>query len=96
MDNSYPRPDNSRITLFARVFHLIKLLLLVVGVWLIYTILKKYARSVEKDEQAVPPSPVQEDMVRCAQCGVHLPKSESILSRGEFYLQRRAPSPASG
>lgn len=85
MDNSHPRPDNSRITYFARVSHLIKLLLLVAGVWLIYTILKKYRSSLRQDEQAAPPTPAQEDMVRCVQCGVHLPKSESILSGGEFY-----------
>lgn len=26
-----------------------------------------------------------EEMVRCAHCGVHLPRSESITSQGEFY-----------
>ncbi len=26
-----------------------------------------------------------EDMVRCARCGVHLPRSESILADGKFY-----------
>ncbi len=26
-----------------------------------------------------------EDMVRCVHCGVHLPRSESILSGGKFY-----------
>ncbi|WP_173066433.1 PP0621 family protein [Sulfurimicrobium lacus] len=64
---------------------MIKLLLLAAVVWLIYSILKNYARSVDRDETDVPATPEQEDMVRCAQCGVHLPKSESILSRGEFY-----------
>lgn len=67
------------------MIYLIKLLLLAVGVWLIYSLLKNYARSVDRDERDVPAPPAQEDMVRCAQCGVHLPKSESILSRGEFY-----------
>lgn len=27
----------------------------------------------------------QEDMVRCSHCGVHLPKSESILSGGKYF-----------
>lgn len=62
---------------------MLKLLLLAVGIWLIFTLLKKYGRSVERDDRAAPP--VQEDMVRCAQCGVHLPRSEAELSRGEFY-----------
>lgn len=26
-----------------------------------------------------------EDMVRCAHCGVHLPRSESITSQGKFF-----------
>lgn len=65
---------------------MIKILLLVVGVWLIYTLLKKYSRSVDKDEEAAPPAQAGgEDMVRCAQCGVHLPRSEAILSRDEFF-----------
>jgi len=26
-----------------------------------------------------------EEMVECEQCGVHLPRSESLMSRGAFY-----------
>lgn len=64
---------------------MLKLLLLVALVWLVYSLLKKYSRSVDRDEQepVVPASP--EDMVRCAHCGVHLPRSEAILSRDEFF-----------
>jgi len=29
-----------------------------------------------------------EDMVRCRVCGVHLPRSESITSRGEFFCSQ--------
>lgn len=64
---------------------MIKILLLAVGVWLIYSLLKKYSRSLEKDEEAAPPAQLEEDMVRCVQCGVHLPRSEAILSRDEFF-----------
>ena len=27
-------------------------------------------------------------MVRCQICGVHLPKSEAVTSRGEFYCSK--------
>lgn len=64
---------------------MLKLLLLALGVWLIYVLLKRYGASVRRDEQAPPTEPAQEDMVRCTQCGVHLPKSEAILSQGEFF-----------
>jgi uncharacterized protein len=29
-----------------------------------------------------------EDMVRCRVCGVHLPRSEAITSRGEFFCSQ--------
>lgn len=33
-----------------------------------------------------PPAPkAPEDMVRCRVCGVNLPRSEAILSKGQFY-----------
>lgn len=35
-----------------------------------------------QDEQ---PPRGAEDMVRCAQCGVHLPRSESLLVGGKYY-----------
>lgn len=32
-----------------------------------------------------PPAGDPEQMVRCSQCGVHLPRSEALTSGGEFY-----------
>ena len=61
-----------------------KIILLVLGLLLAYWILKRYRRGVdrrESQEHAARP----EDMVRCAQCGVHLPRSESITTQGGFY-----------
>lgn len=59
-----------------------KLLLLALAVWLILSLLKQYRRSMD-----APPAPRGEaqDMVACAVCGVHLPKSESILKKGAYY-----------
>lgn len=58
------------------------LLLLLVGL-AAYLILRSYRRSLDapprSDSQAV------EDMVKCAHCGVNLPRSESIYSGGHFY-----------
>lgn len=59
-----------------------KLLLLALGVWLIIALLKRYRRSFDVSREK-PPAP--QDMVRCAECGVHLPKSESILKNGVYY-----------
>ena len=62
-----------------------KLILLAFGAWLVFRILKGYNRSIESREPPLPQAEEGEDMVRCAHCGVHLPRSESILSQGEFF-----------
>ena len=62
------------------------LILLVLGLLLVYWILKGYRRRIER-RSAPPPAPVTggEDMVRCELCGVHLPRSESLTTQGRFY-----------
>jgi uncharacterized protein len=48
-------------------------------VWLI----RRYQRSLDRGDKT---SRAEiEDMVRCAECGMHLPRSESIESAGHFY-----------
>jgi uncharacterized protein len=63
---------------------LVKLILLVLGLLVVYWILRSYRRRVERREQA-PPATGGEDMVQCARCGVHLPRSEGITTQGLFY-----------
>jgi uncharacterized protein len=48
----------------------------------VFLLLRSYRRQAPKQQDV---SPVAEEMVRCVQCGVHLPKSESILAGGNFY-----------
>ena len=59
-----------------------KILLLAIAVWLIFKVLKQYTQSVNKTEE---PQSASEDMVKCAHCGIHLPKSDSLLIKGEFF-----------
>jgi uncharacterized protein len=61
----------------------VKIILLVLGVALVYWILKSYRRSIERT--SAPPPARNEDMVRCERCGVHLPRSEGLLAQGRFY-----------
>ena len=61
-----------------------KIILLVIGLALVYWILKGYRRGIER-RSAPPPAKAGEDMVRCEHCGVHLPRSESITTQGRFY-----------
>ena len=58
-----------------------RLLFLLAIVIVVYLLLRSYRRQLPK--QDVPVS--AEEMVRCVKCGVHLPKSESILAGGNFY-----------
>ena len=60
-----------------------KILLLVLGLFVAYWILKSYKKKVER--RANRPAVGAEDMVRCAQCGVHVPRSDSLASDESFY-----------
>ena len=59
-----------------------KLLLLALAIWLLYAVVKRYLGSV--DTHARPPAG-PEDMVQCAYCGVHLPKSDSLVVNQQHY-----------
>ncbi len=61
-----------------------KIILLVLGLLFAYWVLRRYRRKVDRDESAPRPAS-EEDMVRCAQCGVHLPRGESVAAQGKFY-----------
>jgi len=68
-------------------------LLLVVGVFIVvYLFLRNYRRKTEGSpppgSPGHGPSKHGEDMVRCRVCGVHLPKSEALTSRGEMFCSR--------
>jgi uncharacterized protein len=59
------------------------LLLLVIGL-LVYAVFRAYQRSLNKPS-APGREPIVEDMVKCAHCGVNLPRSEAIYSGGDFF-----------
>jgi uncharacterized protein len=58
-----------------------RLLFLLAIVIVVYLLLRSYRKPAPKQDAEAP----AEEMVRCAHCGVHLPKSESILSGGKFF-----------
>jgi uncharacterized protein len=60
-----------------------KLILIVLVFAFAWWILGKYRRSLKREEP--PPAGAAEDMVRCAHCGVHLPRSESRASGEKFF-----------
>ncbi len=60
-----------------------RLLLLLAIVALVIWLIRRYRRSL--DDGSKSQRAEIEDMVRCAHCGMHLPRSESIESAGHFY-----------
>ncbi|MBN9123975.1 MAG: preprotein translocase subunit YajC [Nitrosospira sp. 56-18] len=54
---------------------------------LVFWALRTYVRGVKKRQEAQQHtlSVEGEDMVRCVHCGVHLPRSESVMAGGEIF-----------
>jgi uncharacterized protein len=57
-----------------------RLFLLMAIAVVVYLLIKSYRKNVPQQDKTV-----AEDMVRCAHCGVHLPKGESIQADGHFF-----------
>jgi uncharacterized protein len=62
-----------------------RLFLLIAIAVVIYLLLKSYRKNGSGPNVSGQDNPVAEDMVRCAHCGVHLPKGESILAGGNYF-----------
>jgi len=61
-----------------------RFLILLVGIVIVYLLLKKYFRNLQGPASGAKP-PIAENMVRCAHCGVNVPQTEAIFSRGEYF-----------
>lgn len=60
-------------------------------IWLAIGLAAVFWFRASRRKQVAPPTeakPEVEDMVRCKVCGVNLPRSEAILSRGRFYCSQ--------
>jgi uncharacterized protein len=60
----------------------LKYVVLIAVIVLAYLIVKSHLKKVERSGRR---PAKDEDMVRCVQCGVHLPRSESVMSGNRFY-----------
>ena len=61
-------------------------LLFLVGIGLvIYFLFKNYQNKLNRPQSTQASERGPEDMVKCAQCGVNLPRSEAVFSQGEFF-----------
>lgn len=65
-----------------------KYLLLLVLVFAVIYFVRGYGRRRVKPRADEAPPRSAEDMVRCVHCGVHLPRSESLLAGGRSFCSR--------
>ncbi len=61
---------------------LLRLIIILFGLWLVLQIIK---RALASHEKRPPRKPSIASMVACAHCGVHLPESEAIQKNGKHY-----------
>ena len=61
-----------------------KILLLIAIGFVVLAVIRTYQRSLNKPSTPARDQTV-EDMVKCAHCGVNLPRSEAIYSGGDFF-----------
>lgn len=59
-----------------------KILLLIVVVWIVWLLVKRYKTGLKVAPGASKPA---EDMVRCAHCAVNLPRGEAYYTQGDFF-----------
>lgn len=60
-----------------------KLIFILLGIVFAWWVLKTYRKSMARKD--APPAAAPEDMVCCAYCGVHLPRSESRVDNDDFF-----------
>lgn len=63
---------------------MIKILLLLVIGFVVWAVIRAFQRSINKPSTTSRKQTV-EDMVKCAHCGVNMPRSEAIFSSGAFF-----------
>ena len=61
------------------------LIIAVLVYWIIKTRSPEETQTPDENQAENETPKSLEEMVRCAHCGVHLPRSESVTSQGEFF-----------
>ncbi|MDX1250883.1 MAG: hypothetical protein IDH49_01245 [Gammaproteobacteria bacterium] len=68
--------------------NLLRFILLVVVVWLVFRLVKRFLNRPSKDSSRIS-SKQPGDMVRCEQCGLHIPKIEAMRDGEHYYCSRQ-------
>ena len=57
-----------------------RLLFLIAIAIVVYLLIRSYRKNTPRQDK-----PVVENMVRCAHCGLHLPRDESVQADGQYF-----------
>jgi uncharacterized protein len=71
---------------------LVLLLLVIAGVWLV----KRALRNAARDDRSAPSAKASEQLVRCAHCGLLLPRGEARQAGGAIYCSEEHSRLGSG
>lgn len=64
---------------------MIRLIALAAIFWLLYRLILTLLSKAQPHAVRRTPPPGGDTMVRCAQCGLHIPQGEALLKDGKFY-----------
>lgn len=62
-----------------------KYLLLIAGAFILFWVVRNSLRRRDRARRSADSQAIAEDMVRCAECGVNLPRGESLVTRDRHY-----------
>lgn len=62
---------------------LVRLIIIALAIWLTLYTLRRLFKHLAPPNKATGGPP--KDMVRCVQCGLHLPEAEAVSSQGQYY-----------
>ncbi len=64
-----------------------RFLLIILAIWIVVMILRYFLQ--QERREAKRKLPTATDTVKCARCGLHLPRDEAIASGGQWYCSER-------
>jgi uncharacterized protein len=67
--------------------NLIRILVIALIVWLVYRMIQRTLAKPEPEKPA--DAKLATDMVRCAHCGIHIPKNEALQRDGFYYCSEQ-------
>ncbi len=63
---------------------MLRILLLIVLVWILYVVLKRFIAAVNNNK---PQPPSAEKIVACSHCGLHIPENETHMINNQVYCK---------